>query len=208
MKSLGKYIRIYFEDRGVRDNVNALFSIIFNVLYIVFNLVFGIIYKSAWFIAISAYYSAAALLRCTVVLPGQKENKRELYECGIMIALLSVPMSGIIFYTVISGREITYPPVLLVWLAVYTLFRTFYYVSKLFSKEEGEYSRLFDRIRFATTNLSIFNLQIALLSFFGIYGTVSVFLNSVTGSVAVISTLSAARKAIVGATEETSQEIL
>ena len=201
MKSLGKYIRIYFNDKSARKSVNALLSIIFNALYIVFNLVLGIVYKSAWFVAVGAYYAASALLRCSVILPWQRENKNDLYETGVMIALLSVPMSGIIFYTVISGREVSYPPFILVCLAVYTLPRTAYYLYKLFFGERCVFLKCYNRIRLATTNLSVFNLQIALLSFFGIYGRVSIFLNFVTGSVAVISTLSAARQAMTGASE-------
>ena len=196
MKNIISYLSLYLSDSTVRFNVGVFFGLFWNSFYIVINIIWGIKYGNVWFVTVAAYYTVVAMFRYFIIDTGQdgcqEQNVTELL--GTLILILSVPMTGMIIYTVLTGTSRGYPNSSLPIFAIYAVFSIFRAAYRLFSRAEnrGASYRTLHAIRLSIAFMSVFNLQTSLFSFLGVKGDLSLLLNFLTGSAVSFSMLAAA----------------
>ncbi len=201
MKMPIKYIKLYLFDKKARENVFILFGMIFTGFYVIFNLIAGIFYQSAWFVAVGVYHSLMLILRYSVIdVNSDTDTGEESRFAGRLMLVVSLSMGAMIGYTVISQRTVSYSPVVLIILATYTAYTLIRSVYAVFIKKgyKSHNRRIFNKIRLTSGLLSLFNLQISILSCVGVSLTLARALNFLTGAVATLSSLSCTKRALTG----------
>ena len=194
MKNIISFFYGYASDSRLRRNVGMLIGIFINSFYIVVNLIWGIKHRNVWFISVAAYYMLIALFRYLSI--DVKAAEAEIMEVPrALMLVLSVPMTGMISYTVITSNAHGYPksslPVFAAY-AVFSIFRAIYGLA--FSKKEDTGSaRTTHVIRLSLALMSLFNLQTSLFAFLGFDSKLSVFFNFITGGAVSISMLALAK---------------
>lgn len=187
----------YFRDRTVRFYVSMLFGLVVNEFYIILNVVSGIVYSDVWFIAVAVYYMILVAVRYLVVgvdfFSYDKEALKKIYSgsqtTGILMMIITVPMSGILIYTVFYPRELKISgfnlAVFLIY-ALYSISRTLYLLifsdKKCLNSVFGVYT-----IRFSASVFSLFNLQTSYLSYTDLTDRVILLINLISGIIASVS---------------------
>lgn len=195
MKKVISYFYLYAGDSRVRRNVGALFGIFINSFYIVINLTWGIKHRNVWFITVAVYYLLVALMRFfSIDTHGIEGSGEEIL--GVLMAILCVPMTGMIAYTVLTSSARGYPKASLPIFAGYAIFSIFRAVYGLFStrRESTDSLRTAHSIRLSLALMSLFNLQSTLFAYLKFASPLSVFLNFLTGGAVSISMLALARQ--------------
>lgn len=192
MKKFVSYVAHCLYDRKTRFNIGILLSIIFNSFYIVFNIILGILYENAWFVAVSAYYILILVLRYMLVGEQQRDNVNLV---STLMLIISLPMSGMIVYTIINGPSSKTPsrvlPVLVIY-AIFSIFRALYGILAPEDRLPGKRSFYISRLSMAL--LSLFNFQTVLLDFLKVTESVAIALNFITGGAVSISVLALCSK--------------
>lgn len=114
-------------DRQFRSVLIAGGSMGWNLLYGIFNGVLGIIYRSAWFITMCAYYLTLGGMRLAVVsLNTEKQGKRTeqsvMRHNGIAMLFLAIVLSGSVALSFHYAVAKTYPVPVMIAIAAYTFF--------------------------------------------------------------------------------------
>lgn len=114
-------------DRRFRSIAITCGSMGWNVLYGIFNGVLGIIYRSAWFITMCAYYLTLGGMRLAVVsLNADKNGKRTeqsvMRHNGIAMLFLAIVLSGSVALSFHYSVAKTYPVPIMIAIATYTFF--------------------------------------------------------------------------------------
>lgn len=191
MNKFMQYVSIYIKNEQIRFNVAILLGLIFNACYIVFNLVLGILYGNAWFVTVAAYYMLIAVLRYMLIESGGSEREVAEYSKTVasLMLILSVPMTGMIIYTVLTNTSHSTPRITLPVFAGYAFFSIFRAIFGLIAnkKENASFRKGAHTIRLSLALLSLFNLQTSLLSFIGVNETLAIALNFTTGGAVSIS---------------------
>ena len=113
---------------------------------------------------------------------------------GILMLILSFPMTGMIIYTVITDSNGEYPRSSLPIFAAYAIFSICRAVYGLISsKKRGLPSRSNAHIiRLSLALMSLYNLQTSLLFFIGVGEKITLFSNFLTGGAVSLSMLALA----------------
>ena len=116
-------------DRQFRSIIIASGSMGWNLLYGIFNGVLGIIYRSAWFITMCAYYMTLGGMRLAVVsLNTEKNGKRSersiMRHNGIAMLFLAVVLSATVALSFRYSVTKTYPTPIMIAIATYTFYIT------------------------------------------------------------------------------------
>ena len=193
MKRFVRYFVVYFNNLAVRRNLGILVGLLFNFFYVIFNLILGIKQENVWFITVASYYMLVSVLRY-FLLDGAGEGEWcESREglVGYLMLILSVPMTGMILYTVLTGSIRSYPIHSLPVIAAYALFGIFRSVHGLFflQSPQKRRERLVYSVRLSLALTSLFNLQGSLFSFLSLENTVTLTLNFVLGGAVSLSML-------------------
>ena len=202
MKSIISYLSLYFSDSTVRFNVGVFFGLFCNSFYVVINVIWGIRYGNAWFLTVAAYYTVAAMFRYFIIDTGQdtSQEKNATELVGALILILSLPMTGMIIYTVLTGSSRGYANSSLPIFAAYAVFSIFRAVRGLLSRELnfGVMQRTLYAIRLSLAFISVFNLSTSLFTFLSVVGILPVTLNFLSGGAIILSMLAAARISRMG----------
>ena len=198
MKKLISYLAVYLKDSSVRLNAGIFFGLLWNLFYVVFNLILGIKQENVWLVAVAAYHMLLTVLRLFLLEgeSGSKSNGKNEELIGCLMLVLTVPMTGMIIYTVLRGTARSYPratlPIFAVY-AVFSIFRAAY--GLLFSKKPLDLrARTVYSIRLSIALSSLFNLQTSLFFFLKINTPLTAALNFLTGGAVSFSMLSIARQ--------------
>lgn len=197
MSKFIRYVSIYINDERIRFNVAILLGLILNACYIVFNLVLGILYGNPWFITVSAYYMLIAVLRYMLINDGLEagavDNSKTVAS---LMTILSVPMTGMIIYTVLTNTSYGTPGITLPVFGGYAFFSIFRAIFGLIAnkKENAPFRQGAHKIRLSLALLSLFNLQTSLLSFIGVNETLAVSLNFITGGAVSLSVFAISKR--------------
>ena len=197
MKSFKGYISVVLKNKTVRFYVFVFFGLLINACYIIFNLVSGIIYGNAWFITVAAYYTLIVSVRYLILGNGQYDRVgygstfdsiKAVKNCGILMLILGVPITGMIIYTVISDRTYEYSTFVFVLLFVYAAFSILRAAYGIFtSGKKSVMSNAFHYIRISSALMSLFNLQTSVLSAIVVGGVLAKTINTSTGGAVSLS---------------------
>ncbi len=206
MKSFKGYISIVLKNKTVRFYVFVFLGLLTNACYIIFNLVSGIIYGNAWFITVATYYTLIMSVRYLILgnvrggcdgCESYEENIKAVKNCGILMLILGVPITGMIIYTVISDKIYEYSSFVFILLLIYAAFSILRAAYGIFtSTGKSVISNVFHYIRISSALMSLFNLQTSVFSAIRVgYVTYKIF-NIITGGAVSISVFLFAVKTI------------
>ena len=194
MRNIISFFCVYTSDSSVRRNVGAFFGIFINSFYILINLIWGIKHLNVWFITVAVYHLLILFMRYFSIDTSGAEGRGELV--GALMTVLSIPITGMIAYTVLTSSARGYPKSSLPVFAGYAIFSIFRAVYGLLSvRRDGAPSlRATHSIRLSLALMSLFNLQTSLFAFLKFDSQLAVFFNFLTGGAASISVLALARQ--------------
>lgn len=169
--------RRYVEDVKFRTEVSLGFGFTINLLYIVMKLVSGVYYRSAWFIALAAYYTLLAVMRflllCRRKWPEGKirlELELRRYRlCGYVLLLMNLALSGIVAFIVRYDKGYEYPGTLIYAMAAYSFYTVIIAASNVitFHRYESPMLSAAKAISLVAALVSILSLETAMLARFG-----------------------------------------
>lgn len=196
-----KFTNRLMTDQELHIRISLYGGLLINIGFAAFNVVVWVLYKSNWFLAMAGYNTILSIMRFILVYRDQIGMKEESeYEkkmqslhsyrvCGWLMLFLNIAVSVIVIMVVVDNQTITYPGFMIYAIAAFT----FYYMAmatinivKYWHIHNPVFSGV-KRIDFAKALVSIFTLQVAMLTQFGeADGSNCKIINVVTGIVVCV----------------------
>ena len=148
---------------------SAFWGLLVNMMFSAYNIVIGAFSHSWWFLTIGVYYTVLSIVRF-IILASKHENSVLIKRMtGIMLMILSVPLTGIVILASIKDRGIVFNEIIMITIAVYTFSKialaTYNFIrSKRLSSVRQKALR---NLSFADAFVSISSLQRSMLVSFG-----------------------------------------
>lgn len=176
------YTNRLLTDRPLRIRISLYGGLVFNIGFAIFKVVVGILYRSGWLFAMAGYNTILSVMRFLLVRQDMKDLREEKTEqerrlhglrsyhvCGWLMLLLNTAISVIVIMVVFGNQTITYPGFMIYAIAAFTFYcltmaiinmvRYWHRHNPLFSAVK--------RIGMAKALVSIFTMQVAMLTQFG-----------------------------------------
>ena len=166
----------------------ALVSLAFNLAYSAYHIVFGMAAHSWWFLTVGVYYAILGVIRFAV-LRSKTSGLFVRRFTGIMLMLLSLPLSGTVVLSFVKDRGVVFPLVVMLAIAVYAFSKITLATVNLIKAKKSRSAKLIvlRNISFADAFVSIFSLHRSMLvSFDGMSETEIRIMNLSTGSAVCI----------------------
>lgn len=169
--------RRFFGDVAFRTRLMLWQGLAVNLLYAALKLVSGILYHSAWFLALAAYYALLAAMRVLLLwhragaggeLPLAAQLRR-CRLCGWVLLWMNAALAGMVSFLVKEEGNYDYPGVLIYAMAAYAFYAVITAVISLFQyRKYGSPLLSASRaVGLVTAMVSMLALETALLSRFG-----------------------------------------
>ena len=113
-----------------RSYKSTWFSLLFNLLFSGYHILFGVIEHSWWLFTLGIYYVILGAIRCAVVLTARSDRTIAVFT-GIMLMVLSMPLSGITVLAVVEDRGTVFHEIVMITIAVYAFSKITLAVIKL-----------------------------------------------------------------------------
>jgi len=175
-----KYAHRFLTDKELRVWVFAYMGLIVNVCFAIFKIVMGYLYDSAWLYAMAGYHTLSSLMTYVIVYrdkkgKGAEEHTRIIrglhsYEmCGWLMILMNTAISVIVFMVIFRKQTITYPGVMIYAIAAYSFYCLIMAIINLvkYRRKHNPVFSAIKRIGLAKALVSIFTMQVAMLTQFG-----------------------------------------
>ncbi len=188
-----KYSNRYLTDAELRMKLSMYRGLIITFVFAVFKVVLGIISNSAWLYAMAGYNMILSIMRFVVVVRTQKkglspkeEDRRALQSanvCGWLMLVLNVAISVIMYMVIVLKQTIVYHEIIVITLAAYTFYCFTMAIINVvkYRKKNMAYSTI-KRIDLAKAIVSIFTMQVAMLTQYGVEGEIDTgLMNTLTG---------------------------
>lgn len=205
----------YMTDAAFKVRVSLYLSLGINLLYSVFKLAAGIYYASFWWGAIAVYYMVLALIRFLLLryMNSSKHKTDILSEyrrcrlCGILMVLLNLSLSGIVFQMVWQNKAYTYPEIIIIAVATYTLYTVTASIVDMikYRKFKSPVMSASKAIRFAAALVSLLTLETAMLVQYGDDEAFRALMTALTGSGVCIIVLGMSVFMVIRANREIRQ---
>lgn len=202
-----KYANKYLTEQELRIRISLYGGLVLNLCFAIFKIVMGALYQSSWLFAMAGYNVILSVMRFVLVYRDQTDNSKPVkteYEkrvwglhsykvCGWLMLLLNIAIYVIVAIVVVRNQTITYPGFMIYAIAAYTFYcLTMAIISmvKYWHRDNPVFSAV-KRIGMAKALVSIFTLQVAMMTQFGSgEPTVNRMANAATGiAVCVIITV-------------------
>ena len=167
----------YLTDTAFRAEVSLYPSLVINILYAVTKMVSGIMYSSVWFISLSVYYILLAVVRLLLLTSTRKRHEesnliveyRRYRICGILLAVMTLALSGMILFIVRQDGGYDYPGILIYIMAMYAFYAVITAVINIikFRKHRSPVLSAAKAINLTAALVSMLALETAMLSQFG-----------------------------------------
>lgn len=167
----------YLTDVAFRAEVSLYPSLVINMLYAAMKMVSGILYGSVWFITLSAYYILLAVMRFLLLTSARKRHVQSSITaefkryrvCGILLAVMTLALSGMILFIVRQNGGYDYPGVLIYVMAMYAFYAVITAVINIikFRKHGSPILSAAKAINLTAALVSMLALETAMLSQFG-----------------------------------------
>ncbi|MBQ8518478.1 MAG: hypothetical protein IJ455_02585 [Agathobacter sp.] len=196
-----KYSYTYLTDKDLRMRISMYRGLLINFCFATFKIILGFIYNSNWLFAMAGYNVILSLMRFVVIFRSQKKGLSETEEhrrglqsyqvCGWLVMLLNIAVSVIMFMVIVQKQTIEYHMIVTIGLAAFTFYCFTMAVINMVKYRERTnpvYAAV-KRIDMVKAIVSIFTLQVAMLTSFGGQGeAVDVgLMNTMTGLAVTIA---------------------
>lgn len=190
----------YLTDKELRLRFSLYLGLAINAGFAIMKVVFGFLYNSAWLYAVAGYNMILSIIRFFLVRRDMSTRKSETEEerrifarkayrlTGYLMCFLNVAISVIVIMVVVHNQTIIYHEFVIYAIAAYS----FYSIGKaIFDviKYRNHENRVFTAIKevaFAKALVSIFTMQVAMLTQFGGEMQTSFIFNLLTGIAVII----------------------
>ena len=163
---------------------SALAGLLFNTAFATYYLVFGIVSKSWWLLTLGSYYIVLSLVRF-FILRAEKKDRLVTRFTGIMLMILTIPLSGTVILSVVRDRGLKLPMIVMIAMAAYTFTKITLATIQLVKARRSTSATfiVLRSISFADAFVSIFALQRSMLvSFEGMTENEILIMNASLGS--------------------------
>ncbi len=169
----------------------AVWSLICNLLLGFYNGALGLLDGGVWFGFLCVYYLLLGVMRLVAVSVRGKRRAVE-WVCGVLLALLSLVLTGILCISLRENRAAVYGEIPMITIATYTFAKLTMAILQAVKARGGREpeGRVVRTIRYAEIAVSVFTLQRSMLVSFGEMETGKVYiLNAFTGGWVCLFTL-------------------
>lgn len=174
-----KYSYTYLTDKDLRMRLSMYRGLLINFCFATFKIILGFVYNSSWLFAMAGYNVILSLMRFIVIARSQKKGLTEMEErrrglqsyevCGWLVMILNIAVSVIMFMVIVQKQTIEYNMIVTIGLAVFTFYcftRAVINMVKYRERKNPVYATI-KRIDMVKAIVSIFTLQVAMLTSFG-----------------------------------------
>lgn len=212
-----QYANKYLTEKELRIRFNLYNSLAFNLCFAIFKVVMGVLYQSKWLFAMAGYNVILSVMRFVLVRRDQTDRSIESEEkrredglhsymvCGWLMLLLNIAISVIVVIVVYDDQSITYPGYMIYAIAAYTFCCLTFAVINMVKYRERHipvFSAV-KRIELAKAVVSIFTLQVAMITQFGSNGGMNTKMaNAATGTVVCVVIMIMAVLMLTGAKKD------
>ena len=136
--------------------------------FCVYHIVFGVMSKSWWLFTVGVYHVILSITRF-VVLRTKKEKRSTAKFVGIMLMVLSLPLTGTVILSFMKDRGTVFHEIVMIAIAVYAFAKITLATVNFIKARKSASSRLITlrNNSLATAFVSIFSLQRSMLVSFG-----------------------------------------
>lgn len=212
-----KYANKFLTEQDLRIRASLYGGLLINICFAIFKVVMGALYNSAWLFAMAGYNVLLSILRFILVYRDQTNRKEETdYDkrlqgiksyktCGWLMLPLNIAISVIVIMVVVDNQTIDYPGFMIYAIAAFTFYcltMAIINMVKYWHRHNPVFSAV-KRIGLAKALVSIFTLQVAMLTQFGGEAGMSTRMaNGATGGVVCVLTLAIAILMIIDANKD------
>lgn len=169
----------YLGDRSFRAEISLYVSFGINMLYAIAKMVSGVLYHSVWFITLAVYYILLAVMRLLLMISTGKRKKqassgilseiKHYRACGVLLAVMTFALSGMILFIFRQDGGYDYPGVLIYVMAVYAFYAVITATVHLvqFRKHDSPALSAAQAINLTAALVSMLALETAMLNQFG-----------------------------------------
>lgn len=194
-----KYAHRYLTDEELKLQISMYRGLTINLAFALFKIIMGTMYHSAWLFAVAGYNTLLTVMRFIVVFRDRKRgvSEEERYQrgmrsyhvCGWLMLVLNIAISVIVFMVVVKKQTIEYHEIVVIALAAYTFYSFTRAIMNLIKyRKKNPVHATIKHIEFAKALVSIFTLQVAMITRFGGEdGFDSGLMNTLTGTAIVIA---------------------
>ena len=176
-----KYTNKYLTEKELRIRISLYGGLVINICFAIFKVVMGALYQSKWLFAMAGYNTILSVARFFLVYKDKTDKKEETdYEkrlhglhgykvCGWLMLLLNIAISVIVAMVVIDNQTIDYPGFMIYAIAAFTFYcltMAIINMVKYWHRNNPIFSAV-KRIGMAKALVSIFTLQVAMITQFG-----------------------------------------
>ena len=194
-----KYSHRYLTDRELRLNFSMYRGLIIGIGFAVFKTITGLVYHTPWLYAMAGYNVIMSLMRFVVVFQTQRRGLSEedkerranisAWICGWLMMVLNIAVSVIMYMVIVLKQTIEYHEIVVIALAAYTFYCfTMAIINVIkYRKKNLAYSTI-KNIDLVKAIVSIFTMQVAMLTRFGTDSTLDMgLMNTLTGVAVTIA---------------------
>lgn len=196
-----KYANRYLTEKELRIRISLYGGLLFNISFAIFKVIMGVLYRSKWLFAMAGYNTILSVMRFILISRDRtiikEENDyekkmhglRSFYVCGWLMLLLNTAISVIVFMVVFENETIIYPGYMIYAIAAYTFYcltMAIINIVRYWHRHNPVFSAV-KRIEMAKALVSIFTLQVAMITQFGDEGGINnKYANGATGFVVCV----------------------
>ncbi|MGN1001602.1 MAG: hypothetical protein ACI4PC_02425 [Oscillospiraceae bacterium] len=167
----------YMTDPAFKTHVKLYASLAVNLFYVGVNVLSFLLYRSAWFLVLAAYYTILAVMRFLLVRYARAnrigENRlgelRRARLCSAILLTLNLALSGAVLMILHQNKGAEYSGMLIYVMAGYTFYITIHAVTDLvkYRRYQSPVMTTAKIICLSAALVSILNLETAMFSQFG-----------------------------------------
>jgi len=219
-----QYANAYLTDKELRLRISMYRGLLVNFVFATFKIILGFVYNSSWLFAMAGYNVILSIMRFIVIFRSQVKglNEEEMHHrglesyqvCGWLMMVLNIAVSVIMFMVIVQKQTIEYHMIVTIGLAAFTFYCFTMAVINMVKYRERKnpvYAAV-KRIDMVKAIVSIFTLQVAMLTSFGGENAVTTvgvqsdfnagFMNTLTGIAVTIAINTIAAFMIHGAKKD------
>lgn len=174
-----KYTHRFLADKELRVWVSTYAGLIVNICFAIFKVIVGYLYDSSWLYAMAGYHTLSSIMVFILVYRERRgkilsEEQRLIrglhsYELSAwLMILMNTAISVIVYMVVFQKQTISYPGVLIYAIAAYTFYCLTMAIINLvkYRRQHNPVFSAIKRIGLAKALVSVFTLQVAMLTQF------------------------------------------
>lgn len=174
-----RYAKEYLTDKDLRMRVSMYRGLLINLCFATFKIILGFVYNSSWLFAMAGYNVILSIMRFVVIFRSQAKGLSETEErrrglqsynvCGWLMMLLNIAVSVIMFMVIVEKQTIEYHMIVTIGLAAFTFYCFIMAVINMvkYRDRKNPVYAAVKRIDMVKAIVSIFTLQVAMLTSFG-----------------------------------------